>query len=209
MNTDFRLERSRLRRWWFSHWRLQRHRVGEAAGGDGNASFPEVSDSWSPDGRFVVKNVDHPKDATTPHSIYLTDMETGRRTVLYSYPRKVDLYWSPASDALAINDWDANDDAQCIVFILAPRPARIDVREEFLKSRRPDRRSSSRPIATITITTTRISFDGSTRRRCCRCSKGIAPTANEVSSWSTNTSSANHSACADASSAKAVDETGS
>jgi len=108
-------------------------------GGDGNASFPEVSDSWSADGRFVVKNVDDPQDPKSPHAIFLTDMQSGRRTLLYSYFRKVDLYWSPASDALAINDWDANDDAQCIVFLLAPRRERIDLREEFLKSRRPDR----------------------------------------------------------------------
>jgi hypothetical protein len=108
-------------------------------GSDGNASFPEVSDSWSPDGRFVVKNVDHPNDPSSPHLIFLTDMQTGRRMQLYSYPRKVDLYWSPASDALAINDWDANDDAQCIVLVLAPRRERIDLREAFLESRRPDR----------------------------------------------------------------------
>jgi hypothetical protein len=108
-------------------------------GSDGNASFPEVSDSWSPDGRFVVKNVDHPNDPNSPHSIMLTDMQTGRRSMLYSYGWKVDLFWSPASDALAINDWDANDDAQCIVLVLAPRRERIDLREEFLKSRRPDR----------------------------------------------------------------------
>ena len=107
-------------------------------GSDGNASFPDVSDSWSPDGRFVVKNVDDPQDPKAPHSIFLTDMQSGRRTLLYSYPRKVDLMWSPDSDALAVNDWAANNESQCMVFVLAPVRARLDVREEFLKSHRPD-----------------------------------------------------------------------
>ena len=104
-------------------------------GADGNASFPEVSDSWSPDGRFVLKNVDYPRDPQSLHSILLTDMQTGERGVLYSYPRKVDLLWSPASDALAINDWDANDAAQCIVFRLVPRRERIDLDQDLAKSR--------------------------------------------------------------------------
>jgi hypothetical protein len=108
-------------------------------GASGNAVFPEVDDSWSPDARFVLKNVNTPEDPRSPHAIYLTDMKTGRREVLYTYARRADLIWSPASDALAINDWDANNDAQCIVFILVPRQERIDLREQFLKSRRPDR----------------------------------------------------------------------
>lgn len=108
-------------------------------GSDGNASFPDERDSWSPDGRFVVKNVDDAQNSKSPHSIFLTDMQSGRRTLLYSYPRKVDLLWSPASDALAINDWSARDESQCVVFLLTPQRERLDVREELLKSRRPDR----------------------------------------------------------------------
>jgi hypothetical protein len=108
-------------------------------GASGNAVFPEVDDSWSPDARFVVKNVNTPEDPRAPHAIYLTDMKTGQREVLYTYARRADLIWSPASDALAINDWDANNDAQCVVFILVPRQEPLDLREQFLKSRRPDR----------------------------------------------------------------------
>ncbi len=107
-------------------------------GADGNASFPEVSDSWSPDGRFVLKNVDSPRDPQSAHSIILTDMQTGQRAVLYSYLRKVDLLWSPASDALAINDWDSTDAAQCIVFRLVPRRERIGLDQDLAKSRPRD-----------------------------------------------------------------------
>jgi hypothetical protein len=111
----------------------------ESSNDDGNASFPEVSDSWSPDGRFLLKNVETREDPKNPHSIYLTDMQSGARKLLYSYPRKVDLLWAPASNAVAINDWEASDQSQCIVLLLAPRRERIDVREELLKSSRPDR----------------------------------------------------------------------
>lgn len=108
-------------------------------GAAGNAFFPHVADSWSPDARFLLKNVDTPNDPNAPHSIFLTDMKTGVRTVLYSYARRAEILWSSASDTVAINDFDANDDAQCMVFPLLPTRSRIDVREEFLKSRRPDR----------------------------------------------------------------------
>jgi len=113
--------------------------IDKPPGASGNANFPNVSDSWSPDARFLLKNVDTPNDPNTPHAIFLTDMKTGSRRVLYSYARRAEILWSPASDAVAINDWDANDDAQCIVFRLLPHQERSDVREEFLKSRRPDR----------------------------------------------------------------------
>lgn len=108
------------------------------AGSDGNASFPDDKDSWSPDGRFLLKDVDHPEDPKAPHSIFLTDMQTGKRMLLYSFARKVDLLWSPHSNAVALNDWDAHDEAQCFVFLLEDAPTRIDLREELLKSRRPD-----------------------------------------------------------------------
>jgi len=109
------------------------------AGPSGNASFPEVKDSWSPDARFVLKNVDSTEDPKKPPTIFLTDMKTGERTQLHSYARKADVLWSPSSDAVAINDWDADDEAQCIVFRLVPTQQRYDLREEFLKSRRPER----------------------------------------------------------------------
>ncbi len=108
-------------------------------GTDGNASFPEAKDSWSPDGRFVLKDVDDPEDPKTPHSIFLTDMQTGKRMLLFSFARKADLLWSPGSNAVAVNDWATNDETQCIVFVLEAQPMRIDLREEFLKSHRPDR----------------------------------------------------------------------
>ncbi len=109
-------------------------------GGSGNVSFPHDNVSWSPDARFVANNVnDSPDDPKSPHSVFLTDMKTGQRWLLHSYPRKVDLLWSPASNALAINDWGAGDESQCIVYVLTPQRERLDLREEFLKSRRPDR----------------------------------------------------------------------
>ena len=107
-------------------------------GASGNAFFPTVEDSWSPDARFLLKNVDTPNNPDSPHSIYLTDMRTGVRTVLYSYARRAEIIWSPDSDIVAINDFDANDDSQCMVFPILPHCGRIDLREELLKSRQPD-----------------------------------------------------------------------
>ncbi len=109
-------------------------------GGSGSVSFPHDQVSWSPDARFVANNVNHsPDDPKSPHSVFLTDMKTGQRWLLHSYPRKVDLLWSPGSNALAINDWGAGEESQCIVYVLTPQREELDLREEFLKSRRPDR----------------------------------------------------------------------
>jgi len=112
--------------------------IDKPPGEPGNAFFPTVADAWSPNARFLLKNVDTPNNPDSPHSIYLTDMKTGVRTVLYSYARRAEILWSPASDVVAINDFDAHDDSQCFVFPLLPHRERIDVREELLKSRRPD-----------------------------------------------------------------------
>jgi hypothetical protein len=106
-------------------------------GSEGNASFPHDDVSWSPDARFVLKNVEQPGDPSAPHAIYLTDMRTGVRSVLYSYPRKVDVLWSPGSNALAINDWGPNEVERCIVLELVPRRRTIDMSAEVAKSRSP------------------------------------------------------------------------
>ncbi|HVN27683.1 MAG TPA: hypothetical protein VMT64_04315, partial [Candidatus Binataceae bacterium] len=86
----------------------------------------------------VLKNIDLPQSLDSPHAIFLTDMQTGRREKLYAYARRADVLWSPASDALAINDWESNDDSQCVVFSNLPSLGRTDLREELLKSGRPD-----------------------------------------------------------------------
>jgi hypothetical protein len=107
-------------------------------GSEGNASFPHDDVSWSPDARFVLKNVEQPADPSAPHAIYLTDMRTGARSVLYPYLRKVEVLWSPASNALAINDWGPNDVERCIVLELVPRRRTIDMSAEVAKSRSPE-----------------------------------------------------------------------
>jgi hypothetical protein len=112
--------------------------IDKPPGEPGNAFFPTVADAWSPNARFLLKNVDTPNNPDSPYSIYLTDMKTGVRTVLYSYARRAEILWSPASDVVAINDFDAHDDSQCFVFPILPHHERINVREELLKSRRPD-----------------------------------------------------------------------
>jgi hypothetical protein len=113
--------------------------AAQSPGADGNASFPQVDDSWSPDARFVLKNADTPEDPNAPHAIFLTDMKSGVRARLYTYARRADLLWSPGSDALAINDWDATNESECMVFPSLPDTRHLNLREEFLKSRRPDR----------------------------------------------------------------------
>ena len=110
-------------------------------GAEGNASFPDSDTSWSPDARFLVKNASN-VDPKFPYSIFLIDMKTGTKTLLCQYARKADILWSSASDALVVNDWGSGDDGQSTLFRILPHQARWDLREELMKSKRPDAEKS-------------------------------------------------------------------
>ena len=103
----------------------------------GNSSFPVDNTSWSPDARFLIKNANN-VDQKTPYSIFLIDMKTGSKTLVYQYARKVDILWSPTSDAFVLNDWGSGDDGQTTLFRILPKQAHWDLREQLMKSTRPD-----------------------------------------------------------------------
>jgi len=103
-----------------------------------NASFPgAVSESKSPDGRFVIKNTD--SDVEDPaHSLSLVDSRKGSLIKLYRYERGVDILWSPGSDAFVINDHEGSNLSHPVLFRKPWTTNYTDLREklvDFLRSR--------------------------------------------------------------------------
>jgi hypothetical protein len=100
----------------------------------------------SPDGRYLMTNTVHPDETDSDGnwgSIFLTDLQTGTKKLFYKYGRGVDIVWSPSSDAVVVNDYVGSNISQSILFVLAPRPRRMDIEESLMKSGRPRREKLS------------------------------------------------------------------
>jgi hypothetical protein len=110
-------------------------------------AFPSATNELkSRDGRYLMTNVDHPDQIDADgnwHSIFLTDRRTGVKKLFYSYDRGVDIKWSPSSDAVVVNDYFGSSMSRSILFVLPPKPRRIDIGEQLSKSDRPRREKLS------------------------------------------------------------------
>jgi hypothetical protein len=107
-----------------------------------NSSFPGVrSESRSPNGRFVIKNIDSDREVPA-HSLTLIDQRTGSKIKLYRYGRGVDVLWSPNSAAFVINDHEGSDAAHPVLFAQPWSTRSLDLRQkliEFLRARQEAR----------------------------------------------------------------------
>jgi hypothetical protein len=81
-------------------------------------SFPGDSRQTSaPDSRGAIVNVDReePDAQGNSHILYFRT-PSGSFIPILSYPRHVEILWSPSGDTAAISDAWASDDAICLVF---------------------------------------------------------------------------------------------
>jgi len=96
-------------------------------------SFPGATNhTRSPNGRYEIQNVDNQR-MEPAHTLLLIDLRSTNRRVLYKYGRHVDLSWSPASDALVINDYEGSNSAKPVLFDLVTGSVGIDLKGEFLR----------------------------------------------------------------------------
>lgn len=95
----------------------------------------------SPDGRYVVENVDSDKEPH--HTLRLKNTETGAVRTLCNYPRHVTVLWSPDGKKLAVNDYAGSDFSKILIFSADQDSPAQDVGAELLQSLKdsPDRRS--------------------------------------------------------------------
>src|SRR5690348_4256013 len=65
------------------------------------------SQARSPDGRYIIENVDSDKEPH--HTLRLKNIETGVVRTLCNYPRHVSVLWSPDGKKLVINHYAGSD----------------------------------------------------------------------------------------------------
>ena len=96
-------------------------------------SFPGAK---SPDGRFIIRNVDDEK-LDPAHTLTLVDASNGSAVKSYSYGRHVDVLWSPSSDAFVVNDYEGSDASRPVLFMSPWKGQPVDLRKkltDFLRS---------------------------------------------------------------------------
>jgi hypothetical protein len=95
----------------------------------------------SPDGRYVVENVDSDKEPH--HTLLLKNTETGAVRTLCNYSRHVTVLWSPDRKKFSVNDYAGSDFSKILIFSADQESPPQDIGAELLQSLKdsPDRRS--------------------------------------------------------------------
>ncbi len=108
--------------------------------------FPgERSQMESPDGRYVLINVDSENKEQIlslggNHALFLQNSKTGKKEKIYSYDRYVEVLWSPNGRRMIINDYGGSDYAFPIIFSFDGNIESINV-EDKVRRELADNRS--------------------------------------------------------------------
>ena len=112
-------------------------------------AFPGNGALRSPDGRFVLVNID-PENADPilgeAHAIYLLDLKAGATRRLLVYARHIDACFSPDGTHLLLTDWLNSDGAEVRLYHLGANAERISLERWIapLKRQSPQRRHAQR-----------------------------------------------------------------
>ena len=86
-------------------------------------TFPEQKELVSPDGRYVLRSIEPPRDASNFswifHCLVLEDRETGKSRRLYDYLHKVSAAWS--GHRIIATDYVSRRGARALVFSVDPK----------------------------------------------------------------------------------------
>lgn len=99
--------------------------------------FPgEISQIASPNGRYVLVNIDSESEEQTlslgdNHALYIRDLKTGKEKKIYTYGRHIKTLWSPRGNRLMISDYGGSDYANCIIFFFDTARDPINVQEQL------------------------------------------------------------------------------
>ena len=96
--------------------------------------FPNgKSELASPDGRWILQNVD--RDTEPHHSILLKDKTTGKTRKICDYERHASIIWSPDSRNFALNDYAGSDFATASIISVDEAASIIKLQDEIRKTR--------------------------------------------------------------------------
>jgi hypothetical protein len=102
-----------------------------AAQGQTFRNFPgRKSDLTSPNGRYVVQNVE--RDEEPRFVLSLKDKTTGKSRKVYEYGRGASVLWSPDSRHFAIDDAAGSDYTQTKILPVDENAPEIDVQKEIV-----------------------------------------------------------------------------
>ena len=97
----------------------------------GHSRLPgDESEIPSPDGKFVIRNVDGP--GQLDHRLFLEEKSTGAKREVYSYMRSVAVVWSPDSRHFAVNDYQVSNIAEAYILGVRDSDGKIDLKKEAL-----------------------------------------------------------------------------
>ncbi len=106
-------------------------------------SFPGTKpETKSPDGRYTIRNTDDEKQEPA-HALTLIDAKDGSTTKVYSYPRSVDVLWSPTSGAFVVNDHEGSDASHPLLFMVPWTNQPVDLRKKLIGYLRSGRGAKS------------------------------------------------------------------
>lgn len=93
-------------------------------------NFPDKkSEIVSPDGQYLVENVDHHEEYT--HVLFLKNKTTGETRQVYEYTRGASVVWSPDSRHFAIDDGAGSDYTETKILSVDESVPEIDVQKEI------------------------------------------------------------------------------
>ena len=97
-------------------------------------NFPnKKSEITSPDGRYLVQDVDHNQEYRV---LFLKDKTTGKTRQVYEYTRGASVIWSPDSRHFVVDDSAGSDYTETRILSVDETVPKIDVQKEILDKRK-------------------------------------------------------------------------
>lgn len=85
----------------------------------------------SPDGNFLIRNIDGPGPLN--HQLILEEKKTGVKRQVYDYQRSVAVMWAPDSRHFAVNDYESSNIGEAYIFGVRDSDAKIDLKSALDK----------------------------------------------------------------------------
>jgi hypothetical protein len=99
-----------------------------AIAGDKLTRYPGSRDLQSPNGLFVLNNLEI-ETGDLPHLLVVRNVKTTKEEFRLPYKRYVEVLWSPDGSHLLINDHGGSDYSDCMIISFRDTDKRVDVSE--------------------------------------------------------------------------------
>jgi hypothetical protein len=105
-------------------------------------SFPGHSTSTSPNGRYVLINIETVVGNEYRNTVVLEDRTLKTKRTMFDYERHIEILWNPNSKFFALSDFAGSDVAECRVISVDPNIEPVPVLDNLLPKLSPAERES-------------------------------------------------------------------